>query len=227
MRLYFSHESKDGMGIGRVMSCGVLPVALVVLMLAPLQAHASVFTVTMSQQGSDVDVAGSGSFDLTGLFKQFSGGSSSADVRPTSAELGVGAGGFGPVDGYANDGSFGPGLVGPTNFGAGGTSTPSGGSGTSFLFLENSNLVLPQGYVSGTAFTDTSVYSNASYASMGITPGSYTWTWDTGANSLVLNVNSVPEPASVCLILVSGMALLGRRRSINFGRGDNPAANPG
>jgi hypothetical protein len=71
------------------------------------------------------------------------------------------------------------------------------------------SVAVQQGYVSGTAFTDTNVYSNATFASLGVTPGTYTWKWNNGANSLVLNA---PEPASVCLVLVSGIGLLRRRR---------------
>jgi hypothetical protein len=100
-----------------------------------------------------------------------------------------------------------------------GESNPLGGDGTDFEFQEvpgnGGTFNLPLGYTSGGSFTDSSTYPSATFASLGIAPGTYTWTWNIGANtapnSLVLNVN-VPEPASL-LLFGAGMAgLVARRR---------------
>jgi hypothetical protein len=202
-----------GFGNRRFVSRGLFLSALLIgapLVLTPSQSRASVFTVNMTEQGSNVVANGSGSFNLTGLFLQSPGGDSSASISPTFAELGMGVSGF-FADGYANNGSFGPGLVGPSNFGTGGTSTPSSGSGSDFLFVPGEQLVLPQGYVSDTALTDSSTYANSTFASLGITPGNYTWTWDENQNSLVLNV-IVPEPSSLLLFGVGMFGIVARRR---------------
>jgi len=43
-------------------------------------------------------------------------------------------------------------------------------------------LVVPKGYVSGTALSDRATYSGKTLATLGVRPGSYVWTWGNGAN---------------------------------------------
>jgi hypothetical protein len=183
------------------------------VLLAARPAHASVYTVNITQQGSDVVASGSGSFDLTGLTFENSG-STQVEMNPSAGEVGMGDNNGFFDDLYFNNAGFGPGLIGPT-FGSGGRFFPSSGTSPDFLLPNDGSLLLPQGYASGTSMTDSSTYTGATLSSLGITPGTYTWTWDSGANSLVLNA-TVPEPASLAVIGVGiGMMMTRRRRRIS------------
>ena len=72
-------------------------------------------------------------------------------------------------------------------------------------------LLVPEGYVSGTALSDTATYDGTTLASFGVTPGTYVWTWGTGlANqnfTLQIGPAGVPDGGSTVSLL--GFALLG------------------
>ena len=59
-------------------------------------------------------------------------------------------------------------------------------------------LIVPTGYVSGTALSGTAVAPNETLSSIGITPGVYTWTYGAGgADTLTIDVAApLPEPTS-------------------------------
>src|SRR6266576_2878742 len=66
------------------------------------------------------------------------------------------------------------------------------------------------GYVSGTALSDSATYNNATFASLGVTPGTYVWTWGAGANqnfTLQIGPAGVPDGGSTVSLL--GFGLLG------------------
>ena len=73
-------------------------------------------------------------------------------------------------------------------------------------------IILPYEYVSGGDLSASSTYSATALSALGLTVGTYTWTWGFGetADSLVFNVVGapapVPEPASMVLL---GAGLLG------------------
>jgi hypothetical protein len=85
-------------------------------------------------------------------------------------------------------------------------------------------LIVPIGYVSGSALSDTSTYDNATFNSLGVTPGTYVWTWGSGANadSFTLNIGAavVPEPSSLLLLGAAFAVLLfvvrARQAPLNF-----------
>jgi hypothetical protein len=169
------------------------------------------YLVTLLQQGTDVVATGSGTIDLTGL----SSSGTSVDrgfVRPSTGDIvtGPSTGLFG-VDVYA-------GFTGPTSFGIGTGAIPNSGSG-GLVGVETTIggrlMDLPPGYVSGNPLSDTSTYSNQNFASLGVTPGTYVWTWGTGAHadSFTLQVGpAVPEPASLTLLGIFMVGFLGYRR---------------
>jgi hypothetical protein len=173
------------------------------------------YTVTFTQSGANVDVAGSGTLDTTGLDLLGSGlGPDGAFVLPSGPAEATGA--FADVDAY--DAVF----SGPSDFGSGG-STPntSGSSGDLVgIFVDTNVLIVPLGYVSGASVSDSAVYDDETFAGLGMDPGTYTWTWGSGANtdSFTIQVgpaSSVPEPASLALFApaLAGLGVTRRRRS--------------
>jgi PEP-CTERM motif len=67
-------------------------------------------------------------------------------------------------------------------------------------------------YVSGSPLSETSTYLGATFASLGVTPGQYVYTWGSGdhADSFTINIGAspVPEPSTWAMMLI-GFAGLG------------------
>jgi hypothetical protein len=177
-------------------------------------AHAE-FIATIAQVGPNVVVTGTGTIDLTGL--TLAGiVTANSGIIPDGGVLGVGPPSAGAVDLYTGS------ISGPASFGTGGVTAPSSsGSGDKVVLVAPSTLDAPEGYVSGTALSDTSTYDNSTLASLGLTPGTYTYTWNRGpaADSFVIQINAasvVPEPANLSLLAAAVMMTLvaarGRRR---------------
>ena len=55
--------------------------------------------------------------------------------------------------------------------------------------------MVPTGYVSGNALSDTATWSGRTFATLGVAPGTYVWTWGTGANqNFTLQVGTAVSP---------------------------------
>jgi len=182
------------------------------------------FIVTMTQSGADVVASGSGSFNLAAASLLFTTPLAGPAMTPNGPAILLGAPGS-PSTNY-----FSVTMSGPASFGTGASIAGSSGTG-SRVGIENSGfmdlLALPVGYTSGDAIAGTMSFANASYTSLGVTPGSYVWSWGEGASadSFTLNITAVPEPATLALLgpLVAGWGLLGlgaarRRRAENQAR---------
>jgi VPDSG-CTERM motif len=168
---------------------------------------AQAYTVTLEQVGSNVVANGSGAFNLTGLIFDLSGISSDPFIWPSVSIFLTGP--SQPVDSYF-------GLSGPRSFGAGGRSVPSSSSGDAVGGLGFSQglprgLLVPHGYVSGNALSSSATWNNATFASLGMTPGTYVWRWGTGLENqnftLVIGKAGVPDGGSTVSLL--GFGLLG------------------
>ena len=164
---------------------------------------AQCFTVTLEQVGANVVATGSGSFNLTGLTLLGSNFGATAAILPSTANINV-ASAINGLAGYT-------GFFGPSSFGPGRTNIfASSNSGASVGIIGTlSDLFLPAGYVSGTALSDSSTYNNATFASLGLTPGTYVWSWGDGANQrFILEIGeAVPDGGTTVSLL--GWALLG------------------
>jgi len=72
-------------------------------------------------------------------------------------------------------------------------------------------LLVPRGYVSGAPLSSSATWNNATFASLGVTPGTYEWTWGTGLPNqnftLIIGRAGVPDGGSTVSLL--GFSLLG------------------
>ena len=184
-------------------------VAIVIINGLSVQPARANYIVTLEQVGSNVVATGTGAIDLTGLSLQ--GTTSTTDDPLINPHVGViltGASAF--QDGHT-------GLNGPGNFGSGNGGFASSGSGDLVgIFGLNLILGVPAGYVSGTALSDTSTYNNATLSSLGVTPGTYVWSWGTGPDQkFTLDVRAAAAPDSgstLGLLFLSLIGLFGLNR---------------
>lgn len=159
-------------------------------------AHAG-YVVTLTQQGSNVVATGSGSLDLTDL-SFFASGTAVAGIEPNTADITTG-----PTSASADAYS---GFTGPPDFGNGGITFADAGNGDTVSIIEAQNLVIvPQGYVSGDPLSSMSTYDNQTFASLEAVPGTYVWTWGSGADadSFTLQIGpavAVHEPSSIAFL---------------------------
>jgi hypothetical protein len=98
----------------------------------------------------------------------------------------------GPSSGYQIRDTY-AGISGPSSIGTGGNrffeaDLSSGGErfGVFFGTVGNQQLVLPTGYNSGDPLSGTSTYSGETFSSLGISEGTYEWSW--GADSAIISI---------------------------------------
>ena len=190
----------------RGMNKRLLPLILFAIAVTSLFSvqPAQAYTVTLNQVGANVVAIGNGPIDLAGLTLEFENGSGSQ----IDASIGVII-----MDPSANLFDVYSGFTGPASFGSGGLFTPNAASGDDVgIAVFQGLLGVPGGYVSNTALSDSMTFNNESLASMGLTPGTYVWTWgDGGANErftlIIGRGQGVPDGGTTISLL--GCALLG------------------
>ena len=182
----------------------VTTLAIVFAWLPSIRPAQAGYIVTLQQVGPNVVATGSGAINLTGL--TIFGPSTSLFNPEIFPGAGVQAGGnivTGPTSSSADLYSE---PRGPTSFGSGGVTLASSGSGDIVgilpgrvypdLFLRF--LIVPRGYVSGTFLSNSATYSGKTIATLGVTPGTYVWTWgiarDQNFTLQILAANPTPTP---------------------------------
>jgi hypothetical protein len=158
----------------------------------PTSGASGNFNILVSQVGPNVVWSGSGSFNLTSLTLNQNFPSVPAGFNQNFAQFIVGSTSNATTYSGSSFTTF------PTSFGSGGGATPSSSSGSVFGVVQTGGLgsprevLVPQGYVSGTVISGSTTYDTQTIAGMGLTPGTYTWAWGSGgsASSLVMTITS-------------------------------------
>jgi len=174
-------------------------------------ANAAVI-ISVVQSGSDVVFTGIGTIDTTDLGPE-TAGFAIGGMNPSAGSLGVGPAILTPVELF-------PGVpVLPTDFGAGGGIVATSGTGSIFGATKFQDaIIVPVGYVSGTSLSGTATFANETFATLGLTQGTYVFSWGTqaDADTLTIDVGTVtatPEPATLAVFGVPLLVgLLTRRR---------------
>jgi hypothetical protein len=179
-----------------------LLIVLAVMLFAAGSARATLM-INAIEVGSDVVFTLSGSVDLNSLLST-SGGPTSLAIYPSAGIVSMGGGNV--VFQFLQN------LSGPSNFGSGGVSLASSSAGDSFSFLAfNHYLALPPGS-NGLNLSGSMTFSGATFASLGVTPGTYQWSWtraSTGvSDNLILQIGpaSMPDTGSTLCMLGLGLA---------------------
>jgi hypothetical protein len=141
------------------------------------------YVVTLRQVGSNVVATGSGVLDTAGLAINIDPPFAPGLVQPDAGAITTGPPGFAP-----DAQRFGNLVSGPASFGSGGQTLASSGSGDTVGFAVGQpsfTLIVPQNCMFSSScgpLSDSSTYAGATFASLGITPGTYEWRWGAGLN---------------------------------------------
>ena len=160
-------------------------------------------TINVIEDFGAVYATGSGSANITAL-TQGSTFASQSGYDATLPAFRVGFGGAVNVDSYTT-------VSGPSAFGTGSLIQWDVSIGDQFGF-NGTSLIVPAGYVSGTALSGTSDIYGLTLAQLGLTEGTYVYSWGgaSAAETLTLNISTtsaVPEPSSFAAL--AGFAMLG------------------
>jgi hypothetical protein len=167
------------------------------------------FILDFNQVGGDVDAVGAGTIDINGLFLA-AGQAGNAYIEPSTGLALVGNTNTQPGY-YVYSASISP----NTGFGSGGMTDATATAGDPAGIAAATNyIVVPAHYVSGTALADSATFAGQTFSSLGLTPGTYTYTFGPDSDSFIVNIGqgspgvgsspSVPEPAGIA---AAGLAL--------------------
>ena len=152
-----------------------------------------------STSQTDVVFSVSGSLDLTGQ-ELSDTGSFNPSISPSSSAFMINSDDPGKTTTITGDSSFGTGSWRNID-------TQSGD-----YFVLNAGMILgfAPSYSSGDSLSATASITNSTFSSLGITPGTYTWTLDKSGDTI--QMEAVPEPSVFALSGLVGIGVLALRR---------------
>ncbi|MGK7881769.1 MAG: PEP-CTERM sorting domain-containing protein [Crocosphaera sp.] len=162
--------------------------------------------VNVTEVGNDLLWSYEGDFDLTGLSVSSGGsfGTPNGFLNPTFGSGGAFAVGTGSGTRLVYSPGSNP---SPGNFGTAPPTLADSSTGTRFgIFFSNSQIAFTTDY-SGEFISGTSTYLNQTFATLGLTEGTYVYTYPN--DTVTLNIiasepESVPEPSTLLSLLAVG-----------------------
>ena len=160
-------------------------------------------TFTITEVGGNVVAVGSGTVNMAGLTYDWS-------LNYPAFTLGASGATFVGGPASASMKTWGD-VSGPSSYGTGAKTFTDSGRGDTFGIMGSiGRLYLPAGYTSGSLLSGTSTWNSNTLSGLGLTPGTYDYTWGSGANAdsahVIIGAAAVPEPSS---IIMAGMGLVG------------------
>jgi hypothetical protein len=207
-----SFKQENGSMI-RASRLGQMALGLLVVFAGSACLQAADLNFTVQQVGADVVTSFTGFVNTTA--STTNGNASGTGLFRGSFFQGGSVIIFGPQNSYTNY----TGLNGSGALGSGSQTFADINTGTLSGIISNgssSYLLLPNSYVSGSSITGTSTYTGKTLSDLGMTVGTYNWSWGSGANAgtAQLTISAVPEPSTYALAAIATgvMAAVARRR---------------
>jgi hypothetical protein len=190
-------------------------IAIVALSAIAAPSAQAAFVATFEEVGPDVVESGEGTLDLSAL-ERVGGIFTKSFVAPGEPSYVVGAAGeLGAIYQGA--------LSGPANWGPGGDTFTKITSGDLVALVRSGEQILVPDEYAGGQLSQSATFLSASFASLGLTPGAYVYSWGTGdhADTFTIDVGGespVPEPSTWATMLIGfaglGYAAVRRREAI-------------
>lgn len=167
----------------------------------------AVVVINVNEVGGDVVATATGNLDLSSLAFSLNGVPIAIFVGATPDIATFAIGGGATFDVYSN--AAGPAAIGPGAIQVAPTFSSGdfvGNGGSPILY----DVWVPSGYVSGAPLNGSSTWVGNTFAGIGLTPGTYQYTW--ASDSITLNIGpvaAVPEASTYVMAGFSALALGG------------------